>query len=66
MISGMRPSYDMSGQALMLEIHIVASRDVAYPALMMIVAILLRHKKLIKASKKLIKTIRKWIGGRNN
>jgi hypothetical protein len=60
----MRPSFDMSGQALMLEIHIVASGDVAYPALMVIAAILCRHRKLVKASKKLIKAIRKRIGGR--
>ncbi|MER7567794.1 hypothetical protein ABTZ93_33270 [Streptomyces sp. NPDC097941] len=60
----MRPSFDMSGQALMLEIHIVASGDVAYPALMVIAAILYRHKKIIKAIKKLIKAIRKRIGGR--
>lgn len=48
----------------MLEIHIVASGDVAYPALMVIAAILYRHKKIIKAIKKLIKAIRKRIGGR--
>lgn len=53
----------MSGLALMLEIHIVESGDVAYPALMVIVAILCHHKKVIKTSKKLIKAIRKRIGG---
>ncbi|MFL5997683.1 MAG: hypothetical protein ACJ736_25790 [Streptomyces sp.] len=48
----------------MLEIHIAASGDVAYPALTVIAAILYRHKKLIKASKKLIKAIRKRIDSR--